>query len=128
MLKFSKLLNHAGIKRLQSNSYERKQTNVWKELPMKRKPAPFSGRKYFIILALIAVAFFAIDAVISSANKSTRAEIAKVAAENDALEAELRDLQDELAFIKTDEGIELYARAQGMCKPGEIHYDVNPGQ
>ena len=31
-------------------------------------------------------------------------------------------LEDELAFIKTDKGLELYARAEGMCMPGEVRY------
>ena len=92
---------------------------------MKRKPFHLNSTTYIILIVAIVVLFFIADHIISSKNSRTRAEIARVSAENAELESELRDLQDELAFIKTDEGIELYARAQGMCKPGEIHYTVN---
>ena len=53
---------------------------------------------------------------------STRARIKQVSQENAALQKQLDNLESELAFIKTPEGIELYARAQGMSMPGETRY------
>ncbi len=80
---------------------------------------------YVSFTVIIAILFVIVNSVISNAGDDTRAEIARVNEQNLALERELRDLEDELAFIKTDEGIELYARAQGMTKPGESHYTVH---
>ncbi len=73
----------------------------------------------------VVVVFVVANLIISSAGKNTHREIQRVAQENALLEMQLRELEDELAFIKTDEGIELYARAQGMSMPGETHYTVH---
>ena len=74
-----------------------------------------------VMLSILAM-FLIAHAVIGSVTDSTRAEISRIAAENAALENELMALEDELAFIKTDKGLELYARAEGMCMPGEVRY------
>ena len=79
---------------------------------------------YIGIIVFIAVVFVVGLTVIDSITDETRAEIRNVQDQNTALENDLKDLQDELAFIKTDKGIELYARAQGMCMPGEVRYTV----
>ena len=91
---------------------------------MWRKKLHFKNSTYVFCTLLIAVMFFVANLIISNVSKSTRAEIASVNEQNAELEAQLQDLYDELAFIKTDEGIELYARANGMCMPGEVHYTV----
>ena len=92
---------------------------------MRRKKLHFKNSTYVIFTFIIAVLFFIANAIISSAGNNTRKEIIRVTQENYALELKLHDLEDELAFIKTDEGIELYARAQGMSMPGETHYTVH---
>ena len=83
-----------------------------------------SKKKYISFFVVVIVLFAVWECIISSKSKSAEKEIARVARENAALEQQLHDLQDELAFIRTDEGLELYARAQGMSMPGEVHYTV----
>ena len=92
---------------------------------MKRRRLHFNNTTYAFFTIFIAVLFFIANAIISSAGKNTRKEIVRVAQQNYELELQLHELEDELAFIKTDEGIELYARAQGMSMPGETLYTVH---
>ena len=89
---------------------------------MKTKPIHQKMKTYILLHAAIVILFVAADSIISSKSERVRSEINEIIEQNSLLEAELRDLQDELAFIKTDEGIELYARASGMSMPGEVHY------
>ncbi|MCR4620969.1 MAG: septum formation initiator family protein [Clostridiales bacterium] len=71
-----------------------------------------------LLILAFAVGIFCFNARITS----TRARIKQVSQDNAALQKQLDDLESELAFVKTPEGIELYARAQGMSMPGETRY------
>ena len=74
---------------------------------------------------IIFVAFIALQIVISSSRASYQKNYELTQAQNRALEAEYYSLQRELEFVKSDKGIELYARAQGMQMPGETRYKAN---
>ena len=92
---------------------------------MKLKKSQLKNRYLFYAALIVIVLFVVGNIIITGTGKNTRREIQLVAQQNAQLEAQLRALEDELAFIKTDEGIELYARAQGMSMPGETHYSVH---
>lgn len=94
-------------------------------LRMKLKKSQLKNRYLFYAALIVIVLFVVGNIIITGTGKNTRREIQLVAQQNAQLEAQLRALEDELAFIKTDEGIELYARAQGMSMPGETHYSVH---
>ena len=89
---------------------------------MKPRQLHFKNTTYVLFTLIIAVLFFVANAIISSSAKQTRAEISRVTAENFELEAQLHELEDELNYINTLEGLETYAHAYGMSMPGEVHY------
>ncbi len=76
----------------------------------------------YVIVCLLIAAFVVGIICFNVRIDSTRARIRQVSQENAALHTQLDGLESELAFIKTPEGIELYARAQGMSMPGETRY------
>ena len=84
---------------------------------------------YWALIIAIGVIFFSLEGYMSAQKKQVMARIEEVNQENVRLTEELQALESELAFVKTDEGIELYARAMGMRKPGETRYSaVNAGK
>ena len=92
---------------------------------MKPQKSQFRNKPLLYATLAVIVLFVVANIIITSTGKNTRREIQQISEQNALLEAQLRSLEDELAFIKTDEGIELYARAQGMSMPGETHYSVH---
>ena len=93
-----------------------------RRVPAKSKKQQLNTRGYISIVIIVAAVFVVGLCIINSITSNTKSEIEDVQAANYELENQLKELQDELAFIKTDKGIELYARAQGMCMPGEVRY------
>ena len=92
---------------------------------MKPPKSQFKNKPLLYATLAVIVLFVVANIIITNTGKNTRREIQQISEQNALLEAQLRSLEDELAFIKTDEGIELYARAQGMSMPGETHYSVH---
>ncbi|MBR4235987.1 MAG: septum formation initiator family protein [Clostridia bacterium] len=84
-----------------------------------------SKNKIHAAVFVIFVAFIALQIAISSSRASYQKNYELTQAQNRALEAEYYSLQRELEFVKSDKGIELYARAQGMQMPGETRYKAN---
>ena len=77
---------------------------------------------WFALLIAVLAVFGGIFAMLESERKATEIEIAQAKQQTAALSQEYSDLQEELDFIKSDEGLELYARAYGMQMPDEIRY------
>ncbi len=77
-----------------------------------------------LLILAVAVTFISVNAVIDARKSSINARIALLKQDNEVLEDELRRLDAELKFIETREGIELYARAQGMGMAGETRYSA----
>ena len=77
-----------------------------------------------LLILAVAVTFISVNAVIDARTSSINARIALLKQDNEVLEDELRRLDAELKFIETREGIELYARAQGMGMAGETRYSA----
>lgn len=79
-------------------------------------------RTYAVILLGIALVLVVFTAVNSSRCSTMEEKIRTANLDNLALESEYEQLTAELKFIKSKEGIELYARALGMQMPGETRY------
>ncbi len=75
-----------------------------------------------LLIFMVAVAFIWINAAMDSRKADIQRRIEQLEVDNEKLSDELTRLNAELEFVATDEGIELYARAQGMGKKGETRY------
>lgn len=75
------------------------------------------------ILAGLIVVFLGILFVQGRRCDAVEEEIKNAKLARIQLEADCDKLSADLEFIKTDEGIELYARSQGMQMPGETLYE-----
>ncbi len=84
-------------------------------------------RFLFILIILLAILFTPVYMHLNSKKAELQAELAEAQAKHDALRAQVQELNDKINHLKTDQGIEQYARAAGMIMPGEISYVAGNG-
>ena len=87
-----------------------------------RRNITLSSRFWITILIVFCLVAYLICSTIDGAFEQRKAEYDRLAEQRDELRQELSLLQRELDYIRSDAGIERYARAIGMIKPGEVKY------
>ena len=78
------------------------------------------------LIAVMLMVFSVSFAVTCRDLRAGRERLAQLQAEHTAMQAELQQLREELAFTETDEYVERVARDElGLMMPGEIRYMTN---
>jgi len=85
-------------------------------------------RLFLIIFACLALACLLIHAELEGDRKIYQEQLDANIAQRDQLKQQVMDMQAELEYLKTEQGIEQYARAAGMVMPGEIQFVAGSAQ
>ena len=83
-----------------------------------------TGRLYVIMLILAVIVFIIAETGLNNKTNKAAEELAYYQQQNEILSNQLLQLEQDLAFAKSDEGIELYARENGLQKKGETRYSI----
>lgn len=89
---------------------------------MRKKAKKPTFAAYLCIFVAIVAIFSILEHGLNRKTSAAEAEYAALKARNEELQQEYLELQEELNFVRSEEGIELYARAHGMQKAGETRY------
>ena len=76
------------------------------------------------LIILVAVAFLVVSHAIATSKEEVNRRIDELKLANSELRDQIDYLEAEIDFANSKEGIELYARALGMCKDKEIRYSA----
>lgn len=90
-----------------------------------KKGIRLSAKTYFVILLVMFAIFSIFEISFTRRTKAANEELDALRIETAALTETLNEKEHELEFVKTPEGIELYARANGLQKKGETRYKAN---
>lgn len=84
--------------------------------------------RFWLFLTAIMVIAFSTSMLVANRRLSGQTETLNArTAQRDSLVAEIGDLEEEIAFVQTDEYVERAARDElGLLMPGEVRY-VNSG-
>lgn len=88
----------------------------------KKKQKKLGFGAFLAIFFAIVVLFAVCEIKLNHETNAAEAEYAALKARNQELQDEYLELQEELNFVRSEEGIELYARSLGMQKAGETRY------
>lgn len=81
-------------------------------------------RFWYILLTVFAIVFVLLYSIFDASYQKKKEEEQLLIAKRDQLNQEVHELRNEIEFVHSDAGIERYARAIGMIKPGEIKYNA----
>ncbi len=76
------------------------------------------------LIILVAVMFLVVSHAIATSKQEVSRRIDELKLANSELEDKIQYLEAEIEFANSEAGIELYARALGMCKDKEVRYSA----
>lgn len=91
---------------------------------MFRKQLRMTNRFYIFALILMVVVFIAVELNLNDKTAKASETLASYRQSNTDLSNKLLQLEQDLAFAKSEEGIELFARENGLQKKGETRYSI----
>ncbi|MBQ3079222.1 MAG: septum formation initiator family protein [Clostridia bacterium] len=91
-------------------------------MPRKSNKISVRPRFWLILMMLILVLSMPLYIKLHNQQKKLNDAYAEQVAYRDQLKEQVLDLQKDISYLKSEEGIERYARAAGMVMPGEIQF------
>ena len=91
---------------------------------MFRKQLRLTNRFYIFALILMVALFIVGEVRLNNKTAQAAETLASYQDSNTALTNKLLQLEQDLAFAKSEEGIELFARENGLQKKGETRYSI----
>ncbi len=79
------------------------------------------------LMVIFVIIFSALYFVLDAEAKVKEAQLEALQAEKEAYREQLRNLQSDIDYVQSPQGIEQYARAKGMIMPGETQYVAGEG-
>lgn len=89
---------------------------------MSRGPIIVHPRFWLLLMALFLIVFTPLYLILDQEGARLVEKRQALIEQRDELSQELQQLQSDLNYIRTEQGIEQYAREAGMIMPGEIRY------
>lgn len=81
-------------------------------------------RFWIVLIAVFLMIFTPLYCILGNRLQELQQTEARLTAEKASLDAQVAQLKEELDFVRSEAGVERYARAQGMVMPGETKYNV----
>lgn len=79
-------------------------------------------RFWVFLMALFLIVFTPLYIILDSHSHRLAETYAQLSATRDQLKAQADGLRADLMYLKSERGVEQYARAHGMIMPGEVQY------
>ena len=95
---------------------------------MRERKIIVQPRFWVFLMAVFLLVFTPLYLMLDAEGQKLMERREDLTAQRDALKEELKELQSNLNYVRTDQGIEQFAREAGMIMPGEIRYGVKSGQ
>lgn len=89
---------------------------------MSRGPIIVHPRFWLLLMAVFLLVFTPLYVILDQEGQRLMEKRDELLEQREELSQQLQELQIELNYIRTDQGIEQYAREAGMVMPGEIRY------
>ena len=74
------------------------------------------------LMVLFVIIFSALYFVLDAEAKVKQAQLDLLQAEKEMYREQLRELQSDIIYAESPQGVEQYARAKGMVMPGEVQF------
>lgn len=82
---------------------------------------------YIVLMVLFLAVWLFVDRALDKNCRLYSEQARAIAADNRGLKQEYNELKDELEFVRSEEGIRLYAYSYGYQKEGEVRYNAVSG-
>lgn len=95
---------------------------------MSRRPIIVHPRFWLLLTCLFLLVFMPLFLILNQEGKRLEERKQLLTEQFNVRNAEFYQLQRDLQYIHSDQGIEQYAREIGMIMPGEIRYGINKAE